>query len=83
MTMMETLGYSVSVDEMIFQDERMLARLKDRMTDQVQDNAAESDLKYDPEMAVFFSGKPMRAYDEDGDYTGMHVIYTVEIPAWR
>lgn len=83
MTTVETLGYSVSVDTMIFQDERALARLKDRMTDQVLDNAAEAELTYDSEVAVFFSDKPMRAYDEDGTFTGMHVLYTVEIPVWR
>lgn len=81
----ETLGYQVSVDEMIFQDPIALHRLQERMADQLLDSAADALYKWDYEdqPMSWSTSKPVRSYDEDGVYTGTHILYMVEMPVWR
>lgn len=80
----QTMGYMVSVDEMIFQDEKALQRLEDHMVDHLREMIYQSDYtRADMEEPSFHvQGKPLYSYNEDGERGGLHVLYMVEIPVW-
>ncbi|UDL16483.1 hypothetical protein SEA_ZOOMAN_242 [Microbacterium phage Zooman] len=78
----DVMGYMVSVDEMIFQDEDALRGLEERMVDHLREMVIQSDYTRAEWEDYFFhiEGKPLYAHDEDGTKIGRHVLYMVEIP---
>lgn len=81
----DLMGYMVSVDQMIFQDENALQRLEDHMVDHLREMIYQSDYtRADMEEPTFHvQGKPLYSFNEDGEREGLHVLYMVEIPVWR
>lgn len=72
--------YWVSVDEMIFQDEDALHGLEDRMLASYEQLLQDDNRELHEVRSLTYSrwGKPLRSYEEDGKYTGMHVLYQLE-----